>query len=307
MPMKKTIKINFENLWGGEGIDAWKNVFFPFLNKYYNFVLSDRPDFVVFSNTYGREMPIVKTNATKIFFMGEPVDVDMSKCDWAFGNNYIDHPNYIRFPYYVQRLLYTGIPFDDLIKKDINIDQIVKEKTKFCNFLFSNTKDGDIRNRFFKKLSKYKRVDSAGKSLNNMGYILPGRMYTVEGNRRTYPEKFNFLRQYKFTISYENNRGTRVKHQDAGYTSEKPVEPMLVNSIPIYRGNPRIGEEFNSKSFVNFHDFKSEEEMIEYIIKIDQDDELYRKMLREPWLHGNRPSKYLDLNLLIQNFRRIFG
>jgi len=305
--VKKTIKINFDNLWGGYGIDTWSSRFFPFLDKHYNFVLSKNPDFIVFSNTYGRVMPEVVSDATKIFFMGEPVDVDMSKCDWAFGFNYIKHPRYFRFPYYTMRLLYSGTPFNRLIKRDVDIDKIVREKTKFCSFLFSNTRDGELRNRLFEKLSKYKRIDSAGASLNNMGGILPGRAGQIIGGFEVFTEKTNFLSQYKFSIAYENNRDSLVKRQEAGYTTEKPIEAMLVDSIPIYRGNPRIGEEFNSKSFINWHDFNSDEAMIKRIIEIDNSDKLYRQMLAEPWLHGNKLSRYLDIDILMAQFRRIFG
>jgi len=304
--MKKTIKINFENLWGGEGIEAWRNTFFPFLNEHYDFILSSDPDFVIFSNTYGRGMPDLKCRAQRIFFMGEVIDVDMSKCEWAFGYNYVTHPRYYRMPYYVNRLLYTGIPFDSLLKGNITVDKIIKEKAKFCNFLFSNTKDGGTRNAFFKRLSKYKKVDSAGESLNNTGKVLPGRAHRKEGNRRTYPEKMEFLKRYKFTIAFENDRGSRAK-ESIGYVTEKLVEPMLVDSIPIYWGNPRIGEEFNTKSFISYHDFDSEKAVINRIIEIDNDDGLYRKMLGEPWLHGNKLSKELDIGMLTAQFRKIFG
>lgn len=304
--MRKTIKINFKNLWGGEGIESWKNTFFPFLNEYYDFVLSSDPDFIMFSNTYQKEMPDLKCNAQRVFFMGEVIDVDMSKCEWAFGYNYIEDPRYFRMPYYVLRLLYTGTPFDRLIKKDVDIDRIISEKTKFCNFLFSNTKDGKTRNDFFKRLSKYKRVDSVGETLNNMGYVLPGRAHRKVGAHRVYPEKTKFLSQYKFTIAYENDRGKRAK-RSSGCTTEKIVEPMLVNSIPIYRGNSRIGEEFNTKSFISYHDFNTEDDMVNRIVEIDNDCELYREMLKEPWLHGNNLSKYLDIERLTERFREIFG
>ena len=220
----KTIKINFQNLWGGEELDAWKNTFFPFLNKYYNFELSDNPDFIAFSNSYQKGIPTIKCKAQRIFFMGEITKVDMNKCEWAFGYNYIDHPKYFRMPYYITRLLYTGIPFNSLIKH-INVDEVIKEKTKFCNFLFSNNKDGKTRNDFFKKLSKYKRINSAGQSLNNMGETLPGRAHRKIGNIRTYPEKMKFLNQYKFTIAYENDRARYLHTHNLGNTTEKIIEP----------------------------------------------------------------------------------
>lgn len=47
--------------------------------------------------------------------------------------------------------------------------------------------------------------------------------------------------------------------------------------------------------------------MIDYIIEIDKDEDLYRKMLKEPWLPGNKLTRYLDINILTNQFRRIFG
>jgi len=81
---------------------------------------------------------------------------------------------------------------------------------------------------------------------------------------------------------------------------------MLVNSIPIYRGNPRIGEEFNPKSFINWHDYENDNDMIDRIIEVDNDDALYNNMLKEPWLHNNKLSQYLDIDIIINQFRRIF-
>jgi alpha(1,3/1,4) fucosyltransferase len=61
------------------------------------------------------------------------------------------------------------------------------------------------------------------------------------------------------------------------------MEPMTVNSIPIYWGNPQIGSEFNCESFINFYDFKNEDDMIDYIIELDKDDKKYIQKLNQPW------------------------
>ena len=295
----KTIKINFVN-WLGCGIDEW-NVMFSFLD--YNFVRSSDPDFIVYSNTAFRYMPDLKFHGKKIFFMGEIIDANMSMCDWSFGDNYIDDPRHFRMPYYVIRMLYTGTPFDSLIK-NIDAGEVLSKKDGFCNFVFSNTKDGTYRNEFFKKLSKYKKVDSAGVSLNNIGYVLPGRVGTKVGHYVTYPEKAEFLSRYKFTIAFENNRSDY--NPNSGYTTEKITEAMLAGSIPIYRGNPHIGEEFNAKSFLNRLDFDSDEELIERIIELDSDDNLYMAMLSEPWLKENKLTKQLDIGAIKEQFGKIF-
>jgi len=56
--------------------------------------------------------------------------------------------------------------------------------------------------------------------------------------------KRQFLSEYKFTIAFEN-------YVYPGYQTEKLYDAMLVNSIPVYCGDPNIGEIFNTASFIN--------------------------------------------------------
>jgi hypothetical protein len=108
--------------------------------------------------------------------------------------------------------------------------------------------------------------------MNNIGYAVP--------------DKRKFQSEYKFSIAFENEA---YRPQHPGYTTEKIMEPMTVNSVPIYWGNHLINKEFNTKSFVNFYDFKDMNEMIDYIIELDKDDNKYLEMLNQPW--------FLDYNV----------
>jgi hypothetical protein len=137
------------------------------------------------------------------------------------------------------------------------------------------------------RLSRYKPVDSGGTLRNNIGRVITER------------EKVAFLREYKFTIAFENC-------EQPGYTTEKLVQPMLALSVPIYWGNPLIDRDFNPRSFVNWYDHPSEDEVIARIIEIDQNDDAYLALLREPWFHGNRPSEFMDTERVLAQFRRIF-
>jgi alpha(1,3/1,4) fucosyltransferase len=94
-------------------------------------------------------------------------------------------------------------------------------------------------------------------------------------------DKRRFIQDYKFVLSFENSTYP-------GYTTEKLIEPMLVNSIPIYWGNEQVGEDFNTRSFVHVNQFASYEEAIEYIIELDKDEDKYLQMTMEPWFHHNR-------------------
>ena len=137
------------------------------------------------------------------------------------------------------------------------------------------------------KLSKYKQVDSAGTFMNNVGRVV------------TEMEKVDFIKDYKFTIAFENC-------EYPGYTTEKLVQPMLAYSLPIYCGNPLIGKDFNTKSFLNYSDFSSEEELIARIIEIDQNEKLYIEYLQQPYYHNNEVNEFINPENILRQFQKIF-
>jgi len=144
-------------------------------------------------------------------------------------------------------------------------------KRKFCNFVASQDNIGSIarlRKDFTQKLMEYKHVDCPGKILNNMsGGIAPRDAANWQD------AKVDFLGDYKFTIAFENQMVD-------GYWTEKITDAFFARSIPIYFGNPSIGELFNSEAFINGHEYGGDfEKIIERVKEIDGNDELYMKML----------------------------
>ena len=295
----KTIKLQFLHFW--EGFDH--NQHFAFLRKHYRFELSDDPDFVIFSVFVNgrnvRRTPRVKSKAVRVFFTPENVVPNMRRCDFAFGfclEEKIKSDRYFRAPNYPFRLWASGFGGEDLIKHDVDLSKLLDEKTRFCNFVYSNPR-ATFRNRFFEKLSKYKRVDSAGDALNNTGAPLPKVPGRYDGVRH----KLDFMRYYKFTIAFENESAP-------GYTTEKIVEPMLVSSLPIYWGNPDVHRDFNARSFVNyFGSCRNLDDLVDLVVAIDRNNDLYERYAVEPYLVGNRLSPYLDEDCVVEKFRRIFG
>jgi hypothetical protein len=172
--------------------------------------------------------------------------------------------------------------FEQLEDKTINRELLLNRK--FCNFVYSNWKWADpIRKRFFLALSEYKKIDSGGRYMNNIGNLVQN--------------KIDFIKDYKFTIAFENSALS-------GYTTEKIVEPMTVNSLPIYWGNPDIHLDFNADSFVHVKKSDDIDVAIEEIIRLDKDDEAYIQKLSQPWYTGENYSKW-ELKLL-SFFQHIF-
>ena len=135
----------------------------------------------------------------------------------------------------------------------INTKRVPNFDRKFCNMVVSNNK-GAVRNDFFKELSKYKVVDSGGKTFNNIGGCVE--------------DKIAFAANYKFTIAFENS-------SSPGYCTEKIIDAFLSNTIPIYYGDNTISRIFNSKTFIYLKNEKDFEKTIELIKKIDNDKKKY--------------------------------
>ena len=253
--MKRKIKIDFSDFWSG--FNKTDNYFFNLLKDEFEIEITNNPDYLFFS-VFGNQHQYY--NCKKIFYTGENLPV-CSYSDYSFTFEPTSGSNY-QLKHY---LLYDG--YYDLVNK--KVDESLLNR-KFCNFVVSNGNCLE-RNEFFEKLSKYKKVDSGGRWLNNIGYPVS--------------DKREFQSEYKFSIAFENN-AYRPGYE--WYITEKVMEPMTVNSIPIYKGGSKINEEFNTKSFVNIHDFTSEKEAIEYIIELDNDDNKYMEVLRQPWFSNNQ-------------------
>jgi hypothetical protein len=275
--MKQKLKINFTDFW--PRFNKTDNFFWNLLSRQYDLEISEQPD-ILFYSYFGREFTRYK--CFRVLFQGENSRPDFTECDYAFSFDYIDDPRNFRLPLYV---MYADV---NLLTRPKDPVKIADSKTRFCAFVVSN-KYSIERISFFKKLSKYKQVDSGGMYLNNVGGPVKN--------------KVEFISNHKFTIAFENS-------SYPGYTTEKIFEPMLVDSIPLYWGNPLVGRDFNIKSFLNFHDYPDMDAFIERIIEIDTNRDLYLDMLAQPYFVNNEINEFVkeeniiaQLNLIIENMK----
>ena len=70
------------------------------------------------------------------------------------------------------------------------------------------------------------------------------------------------------------------------------IHPMSVGSIPIYWGSDRVTEEFNEKAFVNANKL-SGQELLDRIIEINEDDELYQSIINESVFPNNEIPEFV--------------
>jgi hypothetical protein len=275
------LRLDFADFWSD--FSKTHNGFMQLLENSYDITIADDPDWLIFSAFGNRHL---QYDCTKIFYTGENVRPNFDRCDWAFSFDFLDDPRHYRLPNYV---FYGDVR--ELTKPKPPVDQVLAAKRHFCCMLVSNPNCQE-RNHFFRQLSKYRQVHSGGWCLNNIGGPVPK---TINGK----PGKVEFISNFKFVIAFENG-------SYPGYTTEKIFEPMLVNSIPIYWGNPLVDRDFNTKSFVNCHDYRNFEEVIERIIAIDTNEAEYRALMEQPYFVGNTPNKYVQRGNILKQFDRIF-
>lgn len=164
-------------------------------------------------------------------------------------------------------------------------------KTKFCNYVYSNDWGSATRVRrdFCCKLMQYKPVDCPGRSLNNMRF--PDQN-PPEGEHPIH-KKLYFIKDYKFTIAFENS-------SIDGYVTEKISHPLAVGSIPIYYGCPSIADYYNPRAFVNCHDYRNFDEVIDRVREIDSEPGLYEEYRNAPSLlphhyYYDMPAKLYEI------------
>jgi hypothetical protein len=263
----ETIKINFGDFW--PDFNSEDNYFTRILSLKYKVEISDDPDIFFFTHPYNGKRDYLKYKCHRVFLGWENERANWNICDYVLDFDfYYNNPRHKRWPIWA-----SWKPERLMQEKDM---ATFKAKKNFCCMVVSNGKAKE-RIEFFNRLSKYKRVDSGGRFMNNIG-----------GPIR---DKMEFISEYKFVMSFENSAYP-------GYTTEKLIQPMLANSVPVYWGNPVVDKDFNANSFINIPDTKSFDEAIERIIELDKDDERYMAMAAQPWfINNNLPAEFTQESL----------
>jgi hypothetical protein len=297
--MKPVVRVAFAHFWSNFTPDLFK-ARFPYVCERYDLVVSREPEIVFFSVWAPKLRPDVVEKISpgdyvRVFITGEPGEViPMEDCEFAISySRMINHPNHLRLPTWVYEARNLGYTPDMLVKSaDTDWEKIAAEKTAYCNFVYRHHRA--FRNRVFFAFNAQKRVDAAGLCMNNMGgWRVPDTPYWQIA-------KLDFLKRYKFTLAIENSLWP-------GYATEKLVDPMFANSIPIYIGDPMIRDSFNQDAFVDFNRFTTMKEMISFVRKVDNNRVLYLKMLAAPFYPDNKVPECARDATILAFFERIFA
>lgn len=277
----------------------YDNFFVQILSKKYDIVYSEKPDFLLFSPFYNHEMKthFFDYDCVRIFYTGENVRTDFNVADYGIDFDYMEFGDrHLHLP-----LFALG---------NIEQNRALNKRENFCAYIVTNGGERDnvlLRELFFDKLSKYKKVDSGGRHRNNIGHFVE--------------DKHKWLQNYKFNLCFENS-------SYPGYLTEKLFDAYNAGCIPIYWGDTslRVGfadnaggggfdisdnecidmrvpeiplhlieYKINPKAFINAHNFPNLNALLEEVKRIDNDDKAYEAMRNEPlFLDNFNPNEFFE-------------
>lgn len=239
------------------------------------------PDYLIFCDeTFGQNNLNYDPNKIiKIFFTGENRRPWNYKCHHAISFDHLDGNQFYRLPLYVlDNWVQKNNNVPDMLEHDMNMKPVkYEDKEWFCGFVAGNGAS-EYRNKMFHMLNEYKPVMSGGPLFNNIGGVLP----------RDVKSKIDFFRKCRFSLCFENS-------SYPGYCTEKIMHGFLARTVPIYWGSPTVTMDFQEGSFISRHDFVSDNEFIDAIIKMDQNKHLWEVMANTvplPYVH----DRFWDLD-----------
>jgi hypothetical protein len=123
---------------------------------------------------------------------------------------------------------------------------------------------GIERTLFLNELEKHFRVCYAGNYKNNIGRTLVPQYNTQE--------YFNFVNQFKFIVSMENSR-------EDTYITEKLINGLLSNIIPVYWGCENVHHYINKDRFLNLNNINNTGEIIKKMLVLKENSQEWLNMV----------------------------
>lgn len=239
----KKLKINVCNK------NCWDitSLVYKLLSDTYELEISNNPD-IVFGSVRGNNEFSKYPNAIKIQINGESEEPYF---DWN-----IDYAISMSLNSYNGKNLYCPFfVFRNFCDEDIfnnNYDNLNRDK--LCVACFHNKES--FRTKYFDDLNNIIQIENISGKIEN-----------------SISAKLNEISKYKFNFCFENK-------QKPGYLTEKIYESFIGGCIPVYAGDELVSEIFNPKAFINCNG-KTSEQIANEIIKINNDKDLYNKMISQ--------------------------
>lgn len=219
----------------------------------------------------------------KVFFTGEYVqkgginkkwvkfsDNCVNNVNLSLGYDFVEHPNYVRFPLWIMYFVSPEMTFSELKKHIEEINSPFYRLSKREKFVcqISHHDINGIRKKMVNLINRIDEVTCAGSFMNN----------TNELKIKYNDDKLMYLKNFMFNICPEN-------FSAKGYITEKIFDAIVAGCIPIYWGGgkkewvePSI---LNPKAFLYYEEGK-EDELLKTIKELYENKQAYESFIQEP-------------------------
>lgn len=187
------------------------------------------------------------------------------KFSLSLGFDKIDHPQYMRFPFWLMWTIFPAtVSYEDVkyfVDKANNIQPNPK-RIKFCAYVCSH--DDLNRKQIYEEFNAIAPLSCPGKLFHNDDSL----------KTKFNDDKIKYLSQFKFNLTPENS-------DFPGYVTEKLFEAIAAHTVPIYNGSDNNPEpDIINKDAIIF-------------IKLGQDNKEAIKIVKD--LNASS-SKYLEFS-----------
>jgi len=210
-------------------------------------------------------------------------------------------------------------------------------KTRFCAFLYSQ--QVSYREAFYRSLSRYRPIDAPGRSMNNMPGIDPIPGQDVWKNKIAFLRAYKFVIAFEnsSTPGYNTEKLTHAIEADCvpiywgdreigrsfnkrrfinghdflatprSFLPRLPYAPYSLRAPSQPTFFARVARNLNSvSSQIEQRAWASAgfDALVDRVIAVDRDDDLYLRYMREPFFIGNNPP---DRSAWITRWKEIFA
>lgn len=287
------LNIKAFNFW--ESLDKPESLWlFQFINHNFADIISTRNQVSLFSVFGDRRKIWFNRSPIKIFYTGENVDIYnqykdhcLREANLSLGFEYLDHSNYLRFPYWLTCFFNPAGDYRSvketvhaLSHYDYKLHNITR---KYCSLVSSHGRG--VRKQLFNALTQIDEIASGGDFLNNTDIK---KLYN--------DNKWEFIRNYKFNICPENSN-------KEGYVTEKIFEAINAGCIPVYWGsnnNPEP-EVLNKDAILFYSGPESVEKLNATVFELHTNEKLYKEFIAQEKFLPTATEYILDTLCELEN------
>ncbi len=199
------------------------------------------------------------------------------------ANFHSDRPN--------KKLRFRNKKFICMVTSNTDNDFIIRVLNEYNYTNYYNKKNV----KYHKNAIYHKRLQIADYFLRNhptdfdlFGLFWPKRFNEVCQGFLDKNKKIQKLSEYKFAITFDSYTNQN------GYISEKIFDAFFARTIPVYLGADNVSEYIPKLCFIDARDFKTYDDLYEYLSVMDEDEYSKRQRAIEKFLSSKEFHSYFS-------------